>query len=63
MKRRHTQILDRLARARLEIETAALQLADDEQQSEKGTIGRELLEVRARVDALEARVAVVEGKK
>jgi len=63
MKRRHAQILDRLARARLEIETAALQLAEDGRQGEKGTIGKELLEVRARVDALEARVAVVEGKK
>lgn len=57
------QILDLLARARMDIETAAMKVAECDEGVAEGRIRGEMAEVRARVDALEARVAVVEGNE
>lgn len=56
------QVLDCLARARADIEEAATAVAEGVWDRESDTISREILDFRARVDALEARVAVLEAR-
>lgn len=56
------QVLDRLARARLEIDAVAMVLSQEEFGPDSGTIRRDLKEAKARVDALEARVQVLEAR-
>ncbi len=60
---RTNRILHLLARARMDLESAAMEVARCDDAFKEGKIGNEMAEVRARVDALEARVAVVEGNK
>jgi hypothetical protein len=56
------KILEALARARLEIDLVAIQLARSEFGLESVRIEEELKEARARVEAVEARVAVLEAR-
>lgn len=57
------QIMGRITRARSELELACqeLQIVDDDLVAQ-GKIGGDIGEVRARVDALEARVAAIEDR-
>ena len=56
------RVLARLARARLEIDHAAIQIAAGLYEEDPAKIEEEILEVRARVRALEARVSVLEAR-
>ena len=47
----------------MDLEAAAMEVVKCEDAFKEGKIGKEMAEVRARVDALEARVAIVEGNK
>lgn len=60
---RQDRVLELLARARMSIDTAAIQIAEGLCEQDAGKIEGELVEVKARVDALEARVLVWEARK
>ena len=62
MRYRSRSILDRLARARAEIDLVALEIASGYGDEDPVKIETEIVEVRARVAALEARVAALEAR-